>query len=265
MTSKKVILNHHHYLYIGLALACFCFTGCSLFKSEKIIQPHVYPSPYAEPVIWAVVPFANESGTSTADSYRFAEQYAQQLEQVEGFSVISLNRSLEAMKQLELIRVATLADANSLMQALNVDGLIVGTITAYDPYDPPKCGAAIQLFLRKSITANKINPRDITHAPTENHLPTTAYQNMKPASQFSGYFDAANGSVIKRLRDYAVGRIPDDSPSGWRRYILSMDLYTEFVSHELMRRLFAAEWSRLRKTKTDAITSNPQPNSNISP
>jgi len=215
--------------------------GCG----ERVIQPHVYQSPYPGSKLWAVAPMRNESGTSLADGIALADRLAQQLAKIERIRVLPVNRVLEAMDAAGIAHVETLDDAMRLAAILNVDGLLVGTIASWDPYEPPKIGATVQLYWRVSRDgAPVLDTRALTRAPTGHAIGETRRYDQ-PLSTASGYFDAADGGVQLRLRQYAHGRVEHDSGAGWRRYTISMDLYSEFVSHELMRRLFAAEWKRL--------------------
>src|ERR1043165_2905718 len=90
-------------------------------------------------------PFINESGVSIVKTDHIADLFTEQTEEVEGIATVPVNRVLAAMRRLEMRTVPPPADANSLMNLLGVDGLIVGTISTYDPYPPPKLGAAVQL------------------------------------------------------------------------------------------------------------------------
>ncbi|MBI1369233.1 MAG: hypothetical protein GC162_11345 [Planctomycetes bacterium] len=239
MTSKKVILS----LMLGLMLSA---AGCELFQ-KRIEQPLVYSTPYPGPKMWAVAPFRNESGTSLVDSAVVADHLAQQIQQINGIGVVPVNRVLAAMNAAQIDAVNSVGDAMKLMNLLGVDGLIVGTITAWDPYEPPKIGATIQLYARELPGGGTaLDSRALTRATSTNDLPGMV-RYEQPVATVSDHFDAANGAVLQRIQDYAHGRAADDEPAGWRRYIINMDLYNEFVSHELMRRLFAREWDRLHR------------------
>jgi len=257
MTSEKVMLSRRRrtpaarrstfaLLALASALAAATLAGCSN-GPQTVEQPHVMASPYSGPKLWAVVPFRNESGTTLVDPAALADKLVQQLQQIDGITVLPVNRTLEAMAAMELRSIREVPDAMELMQALDADGLIVGTVTAYDPYEPPKLGAIVQLYSRRHPVRSRgggLNTRELTYSSTAG-LPVGTVVYSQPVAQAEGYFDAANGAVLTRLRDYAHGRVPLESPSGYRRYLLSMDLYAEFVSHELTRRLFAAEWDRM--------------------
>lgn len=42
------------------------------------------------------------------------------------------------MQVFEITRVTSPNEARSLLRTMNADALVVGTVTAYDTYDPPK-------------------------------------------------------------------------------------------------------------------------------
>ena len=262
MTSKKVLLSRPRrlmlialvVLWVGL---WFGLAGCN----RRIALPKNYASPYPATKLWAVVPFANESGTTVPDPMRVADQLTQQLQQVEGVDVLPVNRVIEAMAAQQFDEVTTLTEAHALMDMLQVDGLLVGSITAWDPYEPPKIGISVQLYSRRRGKDRVLDSRQLTAATSGNQLPTV-HQEPRPIAQVSDYFDAANGDILRRLQQYAYGRTPTDAPAGWRRYLLDMDLYSEFVSHELMRRLFRSEWQRMHVVQApagDEMTSQSTP------
>jgi hypothetical protein len=98
---------------------------------------------------------------------------------------------------------------------LKCDALIVPTITAYDPYNPPKLGAALQLFqATPEANGNAGKP------------PAVFFQAV-------GMFDAANGSVRARCLSYASGRNDPRSPLGPNEYLENMERYCGFVYDEL--------------------------------
>ncbi len=262
MTSEKAMLAGKRECLrqawiVMLAVVGAMSVGCG----PKIEKPAVHISPYPGPKLWAVMPLRNESGTSIVDGVRFAEKLAQQLQQVDRMQVVPVNRVIEAANATEIGPIDAPAEALSLMQALDVDGLIVGSISAWDPYEPPKIGATIQLYSRRNPGgSNSVDTRRLTYAATERDLPGTTRFDQ-PVATAAGYFDAANGDVLDDLTGYARGRSGFESPAGWRAYLLNMDLYSEFVSHELTGRLFEAEWQRLtagRQTTAPVRPPDPQ-------
>jgi hypothetical protein len=55
------------------------------------------------------------------------------------------------MRALEFPAVRTPIEAQQLARAMGVDGIVAGTITAYDPYDPPVFGLSLALYAQPSL------------------------------------------------------------------------------------------------------------------
>ncbi len=227
-----------------LLVLAWALLGC-VKGDRKVELPDRYDSPYPAPKLWAVAPLINHSGTLLMDPARLADKLTQQCQQIDGIETIPVNRVLEVMAENDFTAITGVADAMTLIEALNVDGLIVGSVTAWDPYEPPKIGMAIQLYARRNPNGGtRLDPRQLSAAATDpSAYSVTRYR--QPVNHAAAYLDAGHGDILSRLQRYAKGRSGEDSPAGWRRYLLSMDLYSEFASHELMRRLFKAEWERL--------------------
>jgi hypothetical protein len=117
--------------------------------------------------------------------------------------------------------------------------LVVPTITAYDPYMPPKIGASLQVLNRPSNWAQpaSVDPRELARqaAPKE----TEALPSSPQFIQAVGMFDAANGSVRDALLRYAAGRNDPVGPMGPKEYLASMDRYCGFVYHQLIEQVVA--------------------------
>ncbi|MCH7546536.1 MAG: hypothetical protein IID30_09075 [Planctomycetes bacterium] len=225
-----------------LSAMLLVFSGCSY---KRLHVPLKLSSPYPQPQLWAVAPFGNESGVSLVETYRISDMFTEQVQQVQGLDSIPVNRVIEAMRHLGLERVETTRDASTLMRVLGVDALIVGTVTAYDPYLPPKLGIAIQLFHNDARASySDLDPRALTRAPTDQSVPG-ASKPIKPIAQAAGVFEASNHETLKWLKEYARGRTLPDSAYGSDIYLVSMELYTQFVSFRLTHDLLAFERSRL--------------------
>jgi hypothetical protein len=231
-------------------LAAISLSACSsswMFWKQQADMPDQLISPYPGPKLWAVVPMRNESGTSLVDSASFADKLTAAIHETQGIDVVPVNRVIEAMNSAQMTAVTSVDQAMQLMQLLKVDGLVVGTVTDWDPYEPPKIGATIQLYSRRNTPGDSgLDTRKLTYAATDSSsLPEGTTRYSQPVATASDHFDAANEAVRARLQHFADGRAPSDSPAGWRRYLLNMDLYTEFVSYELTRELLLAERQRL--------------------
>jgi len=237
MTSKQVVLS----VMLSL-MASLC--GCTWNGGDTA----TLVSPSKGRQVWAVAPLRNESGSMHADGSRLADHLAQQLEGVKGIDVLPVNRVLAAMDSLHMSDVTTKADAAKLRKTLGADGLVIGTISAYHPYDPPKLGMAIELYTGSSKPDHpRVNPRQLTQAATEGDV-TDRHKHRRskqPVAAVSGFYDAASPAVRSGLREYAHHRgVTTDSPENWRLYRISMDLNSEYVSHAMVAKLIKAEAKR---------------------
>lgn len=237
MTSEQVLL---------LTAKILLISGCSLITGCSGAAPLV--SPYPTQRVWAIAPLRNESGSVQANGHTLADHLARQLENASNLDVLPVNRTLAVMEALEIPEISSPAQARQVLASLNADALLVGTITAYDPYDPPKLGMAIELYLNKRVEYfDSLNVRKLTRAATGQEGLPAPPGKQKPPSNVSAYFDAADPGTRRRLMRYARHRSQEnhrhDQP--WQIYRINMDLYSEFVSYVMSWRLLRAETRRV--------------------
>ena len=84
-------------------LAVLLAGGCT----QKLQQPTTLVNPDREDQLWAVAPFANESGVSTVNAHRVADLFTQQLEQVDGINTVPVNRVVAAMRHGGIVLFAS--------------------------------------------------------------------------------------------------------------------------------------------------------------
>jgi hypothetical protein len=153
------------------------------------------------------------------------------------------------MRALNMNGIRSPADARRLGEALSVDAVLVGAVTAYDPYDPPTIGLTLALYSRQPAQAVSesgwSDPRAMRGAPTERDLPPVSSFDEEPLAVVVEHLPGANQSVQMNVRRYAEGRHEQGSALGWRRYLASMDLYTDFAADWAVRRLLQEERLRL--------------------
>ncbi|MEM1110077.1 MAG: hypothetical protein AAGH99_15435 [Planctomycetota bacterium] len=255
MTSKQIVLI--------LLSAVLLGTSMSLGGCQKPQRIETLKAPYPTRQVFAVAPFRNESGSAFADGVAMADKVTQRLALTRGIDTLPVNRVLSAMDALGMSRIANKGDAIRLRQTLGVDGLVIGTVTAYQPYSPPKLGMNLELYLdaRLAWQGSEIDTRELSSAATEQTavLPGGAATRRQPVTALGGFYDAADPNVIDLLEAYVAERKPEGSLDyALRRHTLSIDLYSEFVSTQVTTQLMAAERLRLRRPNA-SNTQRPEP------
>jgi len=228
--------------------------GCAAKKQGRpLTPPEMVVAPYSSlegEVLWAVAPPRNESGTSYASSEQVADALVASAAEVRGVRVLPLNRTLGAMRALRMEAVETPAQARQLAQALGVDAIIVGTITAWDPYNPPVIGLSLALMgLTGPDGEERFDPRALVSSPTD-HDPRggaigAGLADERPMALVSEHLDARNHQVLADLRNYATGRHDPRDALTWEVHLASMELYAKFAAHYCVARLVQQEWIRL--------------------
>lgn len=223
-------------LLVALAALAAC--------EPRLKEPTVLATPYEHGRLWGIAPFLNESGASIVDTAATADAFMIEAQQVEGLNVVPVNRVIFAMRELGITAVTSAGDAMSLMNLLDLDGLIVGTVTAYDPYRPMQLGMAVQLYARAPRESVGVDPRELTRA-TGGDAALGAAGPPLPRAQAAGVFDAANHRTLSWLALYADARNEPESAFGADIFLVDMDLYTRFVCYRLLHDLLAHEQARL--------------------
>lgn len=241
-------------------------TGCA--QTAELQPPEQLTTPYpmrSGEVLLAVAPLRNESGTSAVDVLGISDMLVQRVDAIGGITCLPLNRTLAAMRALGMPVVSSPADAARLARALGADGLIAGTVTAYDPYDPPRFGLALALFgadnKLQGIAVGQSDPLNMQMMATE----VTAGRGLfrdQPLSVMSETLDGRDQGVQMNVRRFAEGRTEQGTALGWRAYLSNMDLYTQFATWWSVHRLIQEERmriSRLPNAKTDPVTTAESP------
>jgi len=232
-----------------VVLITFASSACS---GPRLTRPATLSAPYESEQLWAIAPPLNESGVSVVDTARIADAFQRETQQVEGIDTLPVNRVINAMRLLGIKAVTSHADALTLLNALDADGLIVGTVTAYDPYRPMTLGVNVQLYRRDRPGYGGVDARQITRA-TSGHAAPGEMGPPRPVAQAAGVFDAKNHGTLRWLEAYAAGRNEPDGAYGKEIYLVSMDLYTEFVCHRLLVDLLENERSRLTPMERNQV------------
>lgn len=124
-------------LYIALGL-CASNAGCVMFEVGVT-------NPVAGLSTVAVAPFFNLSAEPTVDGRRFAEAYFAALQHTPGFEVVPVGVVEQAIHDHRL-EMNSPDDALKLAEILRVDAVVVGAVTDYSPYYPPRLGLKVAWY-----------------------------------------------------------------------------------------------------------------------
>ncbi len=243
-------------LAVGLGLLATAWLGgCSFMnRPPPLTPPSVLEAPYegtGGDVLWAVAPLRNESGTTLVDPLVISDKVVAAVSETRGVRCLPLNRSIEAMRALNMSAVRSPADAMALSKALGADGILVGSVTAYEPYQPVM-GLSLALYGREGAMhqaqQQQLDARSLTSKASEPAPTGGSNFGQRPLSVVSEHLDGKNHQVLLDVQSYATGRSDPTSSLGWKRYVASMDLYTEFAAHHALGRLLREEWVRVGRT-----------------
>ena len=189
------------------------------------------------PLTVAVAPAINLSGSTDFDRNRFADLMASELSYAEGVSVIPVSRALGVLAAQGTDGVTSPTHALELVKLLGADAILVFAVTEYDPYDPPSIGISAQLYgTRPGPGDGSLDPVALSRQANlaASRTPESAQRLL---AQTQRVFDAAHGAVVADLRAFAKLRDGEDSPFGWRKYVVSQQHYIRYCCHATIRTL----------------------------
>jgi len=142
----------HHTAYwrrIALLLLLLPATGCAILP-EQAHQPQFH-NPFPQLTRVAVLPFSNQSTEATLDGSMVGNLYRNELQQIPGFEVMPMG---VVETKLRGIVAANSSAANyneatnfqTIAQQLGVDAVVVGAITDFDEYYPPRIGLSVSWY-----------------------------------------------------------------------------------------------------------------------
>jgi len=123
---------------LAMLAACAALSGCVMFEVGVT-------NPVAGLTTVAVAPFFNLSEEPTVDGRRFAQAYFAELQKTPGFQVVPVGVVEQAIHDHRLEMTGP-EDALKLAEILKVDAVIVGAVTDYSPYYPPRIGLQVAWY-----------------------------------------------------------------------------------------------------------------------
>jgi len=128
-------------LLVGVGL--LVIAGCALLPQVGRIP--VLENPFDQVRRVAVAPFFNLSEEPTVDGRQFAQAYYNALQSVTGFEVIPVGQVERAMREYRL-GLNSPQEASRLAQLLGADAIVIGAVTDYSPYYPPRLGLRVEWY-----------------------------------------------------------------------------------------------------------------------
>ncbi len=209
----------------------YVFVLCGLFGATTGCakpEPPVYAGPQRT---LAVVPAINLSGSTDFDPVVVGDIMASELTQIPGMQVVGINRVLAMMAELRMTELRGPDDALALAANLGADGILVFAITEFDPYAPPVVGIAAQLYgIETGFRA--FDAVSTARSPTEKPVASIGGNNGLLA-ECQYVFDGSQDATAQRVRDFADRRRADQSPHGWRKFLVSQRHFIRFCCHEV--------------------------------
>lgn len=129
---------------IFAAICCaLAITGCQVFP-DTLHQP-VYHNPFPQLHKVAILPFFNQSAEPTVDGDAMAMAYYNELQTIQGFEVMPVGVA-KRMLDASGFEPRTAQDFQRLARLMNVDAVIIGSVTEYTPYYPPRLGLSVDWY-----------------------------------------------------------------------------------------------------------------------
>lgn len=129
--------------YLAFSLLLVVTAGCTALP-DIAHQPQ-YHNPFPQLSRVAVLPFFNQSDDPTVDQDQVALAYYNELQAVPGFEVVPVG----VTKQMLLasgITPRTSEDFQALARYMDVDAVVVGSVTEFNPYYPPRMGLSVRWY-----------------------------------------------------------------------------------------------------------------------
>jgi hypothetical protein len=138
---------YHLRLLALLSAALYSCSGCALWP-DRVVEPQ-YHNPFPQLHRVAVLPFYNQSAEPTVDGDSVAMAYYNELQLIPGFEVMPVGvarQMLAASIAASGSEPRTGSDFQRLAEQMGVDAVLVGSITEFSPYYPPRLGLAVDWY-----------------------------------------------------------------------------------------------------------------------
>lgn len=221
-------------------------TGCIAFEGggEKL-----YNSLAGVQTV-VVAPMMNLSTSANVDTVEVTKAFASELEQVEGVNVVPLGRVYQYLSVNNMATVGSPEEARALAQVFKAQATLVGAVTEYDPYDPPRMGLSVQMYAVAGLPAASgsegFDP--VSSARSAVPFPVTDDASGRPRDMVSRVFSGRDLEVKNLAKLYAKRRLSDNSPYGWRRFLVDQREYQRLCCYGVIREMLGEESRQAQPT-----------------
>ncbi len=140
-------------------------------------------------------------------------------------------------------------DARRIADELGLDALLVGLITDYYPYEPPRVGVEFRLYPVEASHQVVIDPM----AVKQFGVPYDTREEVNLEMTIARVIDSAHAGTRMRLKSYVTFRSPKDVPNAVDRHLMSMDDYMKFVSHQMILSMVHEARDRVEEARKRAV------------
>ena len=182
-----------------LILGLLLLQGGCLLKHQHYVR-----NPYPQLSKIAVAPFFNLSTEPTVNGREFAEAYAAELQTVPGYEVAPVGL-VEQTVLAHGLSLDSPADSRRLAQLLGVDAVVIGAVTDFSPYYPPRCSMLVEWYAANPY----FHP-----IPSGYGLPfgTPQEENIPPPLVYEAEFELAQSKLNAQSPPYVTAQSGENMP-----------------------------------------------------
>lgn len=194
------------------AAAALLAAGCTMSVPEPKPVPAYFGRPSDVDAVRRVMVLTFDTAPGVhADTAMLRDAFLSELVKVQQFELVPLpegaGEDAEVYESLRRGRISIEA-LTALGQRYDLDGVLLGTVTAYRPYKPPYLGLRVQLVSLHSATA---------------------------VWAVEAIYDASDAQSIEDMRHYAQSYLAkEDSLHGWELILISPARFAAYVSHRVV-------------------------------
>lgn len=186
-----------------------------------------------------VAPMMNLSANANVDTIEVTKRFISELQQVGDIDVVPMGRVYQYLADNNMATVGSPEEARALAEVFKAQATIVGAVTEYDPYDPPRMGLAIQVYSAgaepPALGEGGFDPVNSARAAAP--FPVADDAAGRPKDMIIGVFSGRDVEVMQLAKVYASRRSADGSPYGWRRFLIDQHEFQRLCCYGVIREM----------------------------